>query len=110
MQLHEWSEEMATTLTRQRTYAVSPEVLFGACMTALGRMRAHVERQDPVQGAIVAVVGGSGPLALASELALEIAPASAGRTRLTVIWRARRLGGDRAILPAFLGSVDSLIG
>ena len=101
---------MATTLTRQRTYAVSPELLTGACLTALGRMRAVVERQNLAQGALVALIGGSGPLAPASELALEIAPAGTGRTRLTVTWRARRLGGDRAILPAFLGSVDSLIG
>jgi hypothetical protein len=100
---------MATTLTRQRTFAASPEVLFGACMTALGRMRAQVERQDLAEGAIVAVVGGSGPLAPASELVLKIAPTGGGHTSLTAIWSARRLGGDRAILPAFLGSVESLV-
>jgi hypothetical protein len=99
---------MATTLTRQRTYAVSPELLTGACLTALGRMRAQVEQHDLAQGTIVAAIGGSGPLAPASELALVIAPAGAGRSRLMVTWRARRLGGDRAILPAFLASVDSL--
>ena len=99
---------MATTLTRRRTYAVSPAVLFGICMTALGRMRAQVEQQDLARGVIVALVGGTGPLALASELALQIAVTDAGGTSLRVIWRARRLGGDRAILPAFLMSVDSL--
>lgn len=100
---------MATTLTRRRTYAVSPEVLTGACLTGLGRMRAQVERQDLSQGTIVATIGGSGPLAPASELALVIAPAGAGQASLTITWQARRLGGDRAVLPAFLASVESLL-
>ena len=99
---------MAKTLSRQRSYATSPELLIGACLTALGRMRAQVKRQDLAQGEIVALVGGSGPLAPASELALKIAPVASGQASLSVTWRARRLGGDQAILPAFLAAVDSL--
>jgi hypothetical protein len=99
---------MAKTLSRQRNYTTSPALLIGACLTALGRMRAQVERQDLAQGEIVALIGGSGPLALASELALKITPVDAGHTSLSVTWRARRLGGDQAILPAFLAAVDSL--
>src|SRR5262245_20417972 len=99
-------EKMATKQAKLRIYDLPPAALFGCCITALGRMRAEVEQQDFAQGTIVAIVGGSG-LSPATELALKIAPAGEGRSSLSVLWRARRLGGDRAILPAFLASVDS---
>jgi len=98
---------MAEKLTRRRTYALSQPALIGCCLTALGRMRADVERQDLERGVIVATIG-RGALAPVSELSLTVAPAGEGRAHLAVTWRARRLGGDRAILPAFLESVDSL--
>jgi hypothetical protein len=99
---------MAEKQTKRRTYAVQPEALIGCCLTALGRMRAEVEQQDLERGTIVATVG-RGVLSPVSELALRVAPADAGRTNLTVTWRARRLGGDRTILPALLESIDSLV-
>jgi len=98
---------MAERLIRHRSYALPPQALIGCCLTALGRMRAQVEQQDLEGGTIVATVGGGG-LAPISELALKISPGPDGGARLAVTWRARRLGGDRAILPALLASIDSL--
>jgi hypothetical protein len=98
---------MAEKLVRRRTYDIPRAALIGVCQAALGRMRAQVEQQDLERGTIVATIGGAG-LAPLSELALKIAPEDAGRAGLVVTWRARKLGGDRAILPAFLASVDSL--
>jgi hypothetical protein len=99
---------MAVKRAKVRIYDVPPAVLVGCCLTALGRMRAEVEQQDLNAGTIVATVGG-GPLGPVSELALKVSPAGESRSSLSVLWRARRLGGDRTILPAFLNSVDSLI-
>jgi hypothetical protein len=98
---------MAATLTRRRTYDVTPPVLLGCCQAALARLRAAIERQDLDRGTLVASVGG-GVLGPISELSLEVAPEGADRARLTVTWRARKLGGDRTILPSFLASVDAL--
>jgi hypothetical protein len=98
---------MAEKLIRRRAYDVPPAILIGYCQTVLGRMRAEVEQQDLERGTIVATVGGA-VLAPVSELALKIATEQSGRTSMVVVWRARRLGGDRAILPAFLESVDAL--
>jgi hypothetical protein len=98
---------MARKQAMVRIYNLPPPALIGCCLTALGRMRANVEKQDFDAGTIVATVGG-GALGPVSELALTISPAGEGRSSLSVLWRARRLGGDRAILPAFLDSVDSL--
>jgi hypothetical protein len=100
---------MAVTLTRHRTYQVPFHILLGGCLAALGRMRAQVEQQDLERGVIVATVG-AGLLAPVTELALTVAPLDEGRASLSVIWRARKLGGDRVILPVFLESVDSLVG
>jgi hypothetical protein len=99
---------MAAPLTRQHTYQAQFHTLLGCCLTALGRMRAQVEQQDLERGTIVATIG-AGPLASVSELALVIAPLDERRSSLTVTWRARKLGGDRAILPAFINSVESLV-
>ncbi|HET9222499.1 MAG TPA: hypothetical protein VFO07_08350 [Roseiflexaceae bacterium] len=98
---------MARKKTMLRIYNVPPAALIGSCLTALGRMRAEVEQQNLEAGTIVATVGGGG-LGPVSELTLKISPAGEGRSSLSVLWRARKLGGDRAILPAFLDSVDSL--
>ena len=98
---------MARKHAMVRIYNLPPAALIGCCLIALGRMRAEVEQQDLDAGKIVATVGG-GALGPVSELALKISPAGEGRSSLSVLWRARRLGGDRAILPAFLDSVDSL--
>jgi hypothetical protein len=98
---------MARKQTKVRIYNLPPAALIGCCLTALGRMRAEVEQQNLEDGSIVATVGG-GVLGPISELALKISPAGEGRSSLSVLWRARRLGGDHAILPAFLDSVDSL--
>jgi hypothetical protein len=98
---------MARKQTHLRIYNLPPAALIGSCLTALGRMRAEVEQQDLAAGTIVATVGG-GALGPVSELTLKVSPAGEGRSSLTVLWRARRLGGDRAILPAFWDSVDSL--
>ena len=98
---------MARKQTKVRIYNLPPAALVGCCLTALGRMRAHVEQQNLEEGTIVATVGG-GALGPVSELALKISPAGEGRSSLSTLWRARRLGGDHAILPAFLDSVDSL--
>jgi hypothetical protein len=100
---------MAVKRAKLRIYNIPPVALIGCCLTALGRMRAEVEQQDLDAGTIVATIGG-GLLGPVSELALKISPAGEGRSSLAVLWRARRLGGDRAILPAFLDSVDSLAG
>ena len=100
---------MAVTLTRHRTYQVPFHIVWGCCLAALGRMRAQVEQQDLERGVIVATVG-AGLLAPVTELALTVAPLDEGRASLSVIWRARKLGGDRVILPVFLESVDSLVG
>jgi hypothetical protein len=98
---------MATKQAKLRIYNLPPAALIGCCLTALGRMRAEVEQQDLDRGTIVATVGG-GPLGPVSELSVKVSPVGDGRSSLAVLWRSRRLGGDRAILPAFLESVDSL--
>ena len=98
---------MARKQAKLRIYNLPPAALIGSCLTALGRMRAEVEQQNLEEGTIVATVGGGG-LGPISELALKISPAGEGRSSLSVLWRARKLGGDRAILPAFLDSLESL--
>jgi hypothetical protein len=98
---------MADKRTRRRTYDVPPAILIGACQAALARIRANIEQQDIERGTIVATIG-AGALAPVSELALEIRPEGEGRASLEVTWRARKLGGDKAILRSFLDAVDSL--
>jgi hypothetical protein len=98
---------MARKQTKVRIYNMPPAALIGCCLTALGRMRAEVEQQNLETGTIVATIGGGG-LGPVSELALKISPAGEERSSLSVLWRARKLGGDYAILLAFLDSVDSL--
>jgi hypothetical protein len=95
-------------LTRHQTYQLPSPLLYGACITALGHMRARVEVQDGARGVIVATIG-RGPLTPISELSLTLTPVDAGRTALAVAWRARAWGGDRAILPAFMDLLDSLV-
>ena len=98
---------MATTLTRRRTYHVTPPILLGCCQATLARLHAQIEQQDLARGMIIASIG-SGMLGPVSELALQVVPQGADRAHLTVTWRARKLGGDQTILPAFLASVDTL--
>jgi hypothetical protein len=99
----------ASQIERRTTYQVMPLQLFGACLTALGQMRAHIERQDVARGTILATVG-AGLLAPVSELALALTPIGDRQTLLVTTWRARKRGGDRLILTAFLDAVEALIG
>jgi hypothetical protein len=96
---------MSAAQSRQRTYPIAYEILYGCCLTALGQMRANVERQDIERGTIVATIGG-GLLGPVSELALTVAAVAPAEARLAVTWRARARGGDRTILPAFMAAVD----
>ena len=98
----------AVMSARYQTYQLPSSLLFGACLTALGHMRARVEVQDSVRGVIVATIG-RGPLTPISELSLTLAPVDAERTALAVAWRARAWEGDRRILPAFMDLLDSLV-
>jgi hypothetical protein len=98
---------MTASKVEQRIYGVSAVQLFGICVTALGRMGARIERQDVERGTIVATVGDR-LLAPVSELDLTLVAREPGQTQLVARWRARKLGGDRRILAAFLGSVGSL--
>jgi hypothetical protein len=99
---------MTASLVERRTYRVPLLQLFGACLTALGQMRAQIERHDVARGTIVATVGG-GLLAPVSELALHLTPLGDHQTVLVATWRARKAGGDRLVLAAFLDSVQALV-
>src|SRR5262245_17975458 len=96
---------MTVVRNKQQMYPLPYELLYGCCLTALGQMRAHIERQDIESGAIVATIGG-GLLGPVSELALTVTAVAQAESRLAVTWRARARGGDRTILPAFLAAVD----
>ena len=96
---------MSAARSQQRTYPMPYVLLYGCCLTALGQLRANVERQDIERGTIVATVGG-GLLAPVSELTVTVAAVGQEETRLAVTWRARARGGDRTILPAFMAAVD----
>jgi hypothetical protein len=100
---------MAAVKVERRVYSAPPLQLFGICLTALGQLRAMIERHDVDQGTIVATLG-QGLLAPISELALALRPLGEGRTELVATWRARKRGGDRRLLAVFLDSVDQLIG
>jgi len=99
---------MAAVKVERRVYALPPYQLFGICLTALGQLRATIERHDVEQGTIVAAFGG-GSLASASELSLALRPLGEGQTELAVTWRARKRGGDRRLLTVFLDAIASLI-
>jgi hypothetical protein len=100
---------MAAVKVERRVYSVPSLQLFGICLTALGQLRAMIERHDVEQGTIVALLG-EGLLGPSSELSLALRPLDAGRTELAATWRARKCGGDRRLLTVFLDSVDALIG
>src|SRR6266849_850120 len=100
---------MAAVKVEQRVYSVPLLQLFGICLTALGQLRATIERHDVDQGAIVAVFG-EGLLAPISELSFVLRTLGEGQTELVATWRARRRSGDRRLLAVFLDSVDALIG
>src|SRR5262245_39139572 len=95
---------MSAAQSTQQTYPIPYEILYGCCLTALGQMRANVERHDIERGTIVATLGG-GLLAPISELAVTVAAVAQTEARLAVTWRARARGGDRTILPAFMEAV-----
>ena len=99
---------MAVAKTERRAYAVSPNQLFGICITALAQLRATIARHDVEQGLIGAAFG-KGPLAPTSELSLALHPLGAGQTALVATWRARKHGADRRLLAVFLEAVDALI-
>ena len=89
----------------ERLYRVAPHVLFGACLTALGQMRARIERHDVERGTILATVGG--PLGAATELSLRVSVA-ADQARLVLASQSRGRGDPRA--PATLIQlVDGLL-
>jgi hypothetical protein len=93
----------------ERIYGTAAHALFGACLTALGQMRAHIEHQDVERGTIVAVVGG-GLLDPATELSLRIMPADAERARLVAVGKPRKRGGDPRVLTTLVQVVDRLLG
>jgi hypothetical protein len=99
---------MASTKIERRVYPLAPPQLFGVCLTALGQLGAAIERHDVERGTIVAALGG-GPLASASELSIALLPLGGGQTELVASWRARKRGGDRRLLAAFVGSVEALV-
>jgi hypothetical protein len=98
---------MAAAKIERRVYALTLAQLFGACVTALGQLGASVERHDVERGTIVAHLGAR-PLAPVSELSLVLQPHAGGQTELVATWRARKRGGDRRMLAAFLAAVDTL--
>ena len=99
---------MAAVKVERREYSLPSPQLFGICLTALGQLRARIERHDVEQGTIVALLG-EGLLGSISELSLALHPLGEGRTELAATWRARKRGGDRRLLTVFLDSVDALI-
>src|SRR5262245_11515506 len=99
---------MAAAKVERRVYAVPPHQLFGICVTALGQLRATIERHDVEQGTIIARLGAAS-LGPSSELALALRPSGEGRTELAATWRAHQRGGDRRMLAVFLDTVAALI-
>ena len=100
---------MAAVKVERRVYSVPSLQLFGICLTALGQLRATIERHDVDQCMIVALLG-EGLLGPISELSLALRSLGEGRTELAATWRARKRSGDRRLLTVFLDSVDALIG
>ena len=100
---------MAAVKVERCVYSVPSLQLFGTCLTALGQLRATIERHDVDQGTIVALLG-EGLLGPMSELSLALRPLDQRRTELEATWQARKRGGDRRLLTVFLDSVDQLIG
>jgi hypothetical protein len=98
---------MAATKIERRVYTLESFQLFGVCLTALGQLRATIERHDVERGTIVATFG-AGPLGTPSELSVALLPLDDGRIEMVATWRAGRRGGDRRLLAAFLASVDVL--
>ena len=98
---------MASVKVERRIYAVPSPQLFGLCLTALGLLRATIERHDVEQGTIVALVG-EGSLGPVSELSVALRPLDQGRTELAATWRAHKRGGDRRLLRVFLDAVGGL--
>jgi hypothetical protein len=99
---------MVAVKVERRVYALPSLQLFGICLTALGQLRATIERHDVEQGTIVAALG-PGSLAPVSELSLALQALGEGQTELVATWRARKRGGDRRLLTVFLDAIDSLI-
>jgi hypothetical protein len=100
---------MAAAKIERRIYPLASFQLFGVCLTALGQLRATIERHDVDRGAIVATFGAR-PLVPPSELSIVLEPLSESRTELVATWRARGRGGDRRLLAAFLDAVAALVG
>ena len=88
---------MASVKVERRVYAVPSPQLFGLCLTALGLLRATIERHAVEQGTIVARLG-EGLLGPVSELSLALRPLDEQRTELAATWRARKRGGDQRLL------------
>ena len=99
---------MAAVKVERRVYSMPLPQLFGLCLTALGLLRATIERHDLEQGTIVALVG-EGLLGPISKLVLALRPLDEGRTELLVTWQAHKRGGDRRLLTVFMDSVSGLI-
>ena len=98
---------MAVTKIERRIYSLTSLQLFGVCLTALGQLRATIERHDVERGMIAATFG-AGSLATRGELSVALLPLDDERTEMVATWRAGRRGGDRRLLGAFLASVDTL--
>lgn len=92
----------------ERSYAIAPHALFGACLTALAQMQASIEHHDVEQGLIVAQVGGTGPFATTIRLALRIAHAGSAHARLAIEQPARS-GRARRVVATLLETIDRLL-
>jgi hypothetical protein len=92
----------------ERIYRTAPHTLFGACLTALSQMHAHIEHHDVEHGTIVAVVGGL--LGSATELSLRIMPADPEHAQLVAAGKPRKRGADPRALTTLVEVVDRLLG
>lgn len=92
----------------ERVYAIAPHALFGACLTALGHMRAQLEEHDAEHGTIRAVIRGR-PLTAATELSLRITAEGPTQARLIVGSRAGKNRGDQRAATTLLQLVDQLL-
>lgn len=95
-----------TTVPAQRAYSVTPNAVFGACVTVLGQMRADIRHADAEQGEIIAQVG-QGWLARISELRFQLRPAGDSTTQLLAYFRPVRWGGDALLLTHILQMLDT---
>ena len=94
-------------MIERRTYNTPATALFGACLSALGLLRAEITGQNIEAGTIAATLG-AGRRATAGTLLLTIRPAGAGTSELSAEWQPNRRGG-RGSLAALFELIDTLL-